>query len=138
MSGRPTACASAPCRCPTRAGRESRWTLDVWDFGGQLEYRATQRFYLTDRSLFLLVWNSRARAADGKVTAWLDAITARAPGAPILLVATHGDEDSPATLPHDLPGRYPGIAAVAPSTPARGWASASCATPLPATPPPCP
>ena len=86
--------------------------LDVWDFGGQLEYRATQRFYLTDRSLFLLVWNSRARAADGKVTAWLDAITARAPDAPILLVATHGDENSPATLPHDLPDRYPGIAAV--------------------------
>ena len=85
--------------------------LDVWDFGGQLEYRATQRFYLTDRSLFLLVWNARARAADGKVTAWLDAITARAPGAPVLLVATHGDEDSPATLPHDLFGRYPGIAA---------------------------
>ena len=86
--------------------------LDVWDFGGQLEYRATQRFYLTDRSLFLLVWNSRARAADGKVTAWLDAITARAPGAPVLVVATHGDEDSPATLPHDLRDRYPGIAAV--------------------------
>ena len=86
--------------------------LDVWDFGGQLEYRATQRFYLTDRSLFLLIWNSRARAADGKVTAWLDVITARAPDAPILLVATHGDEGSPATLPHDLPDRYPGIAAV--------------------------
>ena len=77
-----------------------------------LEYRATQRLYLTDRSLFLLVWNSRARAADGKVTAWLDAITARAPSAPILLVATHGDEGSPATLPHDLPDRYPAIAAV--------------------------
>jgi hypothetical protein len=86
--------------------------LDVWDFGGQLEYRATQRFYLTDRSLFLLVWNSRARAADGKVTAWLDAIAARAPDAPILLVATHGDENSPATLPHDLADRYPGIVAV--------------------------
>ena len=84
----------------------------MWDFGGQLEYRATQRFYLTDRSLFVLVWNSRARAADGKVTAWLDAITARAPEAPIILVATHGSEDSPATLPHDLPDRYPGIAEI--------------------------
>ena len=86
--------------------------LDVWDFGGQLEYRATQRFYLTDRSLFLLVWNSRARAADGKVTAWLDAITARAPDAPIVVVATHSDENSPATLPNDLPARYPGITTV--------------------------
>jgi internalin A len=85
--------------------------LDVWDFGGQLEYRATQRFYLTDRSLFLLVWNSRARAADGKITAWLDAVTARAPGSPILLVATHGDEHSPATLPGDLAEKYPNILA---------------------------
>jgi internalin A len=101
---------SLPVSHPGRPG--VTMALDVWDFGGQLEYRATQRFYLTDRSLFVLVWNSRARAADGKVTAWLDAITARAPGAPILLVATHGDEHSPATLPHDLPGRYPGIAAV--------------------------
>jgi small GTP-binding protein len=101
---------SLPLPHPDRPG--VTMDLDVWDFGGQLEYRATQRFYLTDRSLFLLIWNSRARAADGKVTAWLDVITARAPDAPIVLVATHGDEGSPATLPHDLPDRYPGIAAV--------------------------
>jgi len=101
---------SLPLSHPSRPG--VTMNLDVWDFGGQLEYRATQRFYLTDRSLFLLIWNSRARAGDGKVTAWLDVITARAPGAPILLVATHGDENSPATLPHDLPDRYPGIAEV--------------------------
>jgi len=99
---------SLPLSHPVRPG--VTMDLDVWDFGGQLEYRATQRFYLTDRSLFLLVWNSRARAADGKVTAWLDVITARAPDAPILLIATHGDENSPATLPHDLPVRYPSIA----------------------------
>jgi len=102
--------SSVPVIHPERPG--VTMDLDVWDFGGQLEYRATQRLYLTDRSLFLLVWNSRARAADGKVTAWLDAITARAPDAPILLVATHGDENSPAALPHDLQARYPGIAAV--------------------------
>ena len=101
---------SLPLPHPGRPG--VMMELDVWDFGGQLEYRATQRFYLTDRSLFLLVWNSRARAADGKVTAWLDAITARSPDAPVLLVATHGGENSPATLPHDLSARYPGIAGV--------------------------
>jgi len=83
--------------------------LRMWDFGGQLEYRATQRFYLTDRSLFVLVWNSRARWRDGKVTAWLDVIAARAPHSPVLIVATHGDEPSAATLPSDLPERYPQI-----------------------------
>jgi len=83
--------------------------LHVWDFGGQLEYRATQRFYLTDRSLFLLVWNSRARWQDGKVIAWLDVIAARAPKSPVLVVATHGDEPSAATLPSDLQSRYPQV-----------------------------
>lgn len=88
---------------------EVEMALDMWDFGGQLEYRATQRFYLTDRSLFVLVWNSRARWPDGKITAWLDVITARAPRSPILIVATHGDEHSPATLPGDLAAAYPRI-----------------------------
>ena len=86
--------------------------LDMWDFGGQLEYRATQRMYLTDRSLFILVWNARARAADGKVVPWLNVITARAPASPIIVVATHGDEHSPATLPENLRDRYRQIVAV--------------------------
>lgn len=44
--------------------------------------------------------------------AWLDAVTARAPESPILIVATHGAEDSPATLPRDLRSRYPRIVGV--------------------------
>ena len=111
--------------------------LDVWDFGGQLEYRATQRFYLTDRFLFLLVWNARARAGDGKVTAWLDAITARAPDTPILLVATHGDENSQPRSRTICPTATRESPPSAPSTPERGSASVSCATLLPARPPPC-
>ena len=83
--------------------------LSVWDFGGQLEYRATQRFYLTDRSLFVLVWNARARWRDGKLPAWLDVITARAPHSPVLIVGTHADDASAATLPQDLAERYPQI-----------------------------
>ena len=83
--------------------------LNIWDFGGQLEYRATQRLYLTDRSLFLLVWNARTRWQDGKVIAWLDAITARAPHSPVIVVATHCDDPSPAVLPEDLRERYPQI-----------------------------
>jgi len=84
-------------------------SLTLWDFGGQLEYRATQRFYLTDRSLFVLVWNSRTRWRDGKILAWLDVITARAPESPIILVATRGDEPSVAVLPENLDTRYPRV-----------------------------
>jgi internalin A len=95
---------------PTEPGVVMELTL--WDFGGQLEYRATQRFYLSDRSLFILVWNARARWRDGKLLAWLDVITARAPQSPILVVATHGDEPSAATLPDDLRERYPRVKGV--------------------------
>ena len=33
--------------------------LNTWDFGGQDIYHATHQFYLTDNSIFLLVWNAR-------------------------------------------------------------------------------
>ena len=68
--------------------------LAAWDFGGQLEYRATQRFYLSDRSLFVLVWRTRLgwRADGGRIQAWLGALASAAPNAPVLIVATHCDE----------------------------------------------
>jgi internalin A len=86
--------------------------LTVWDFGGQLEYRATQRFYLTDRSLFILAWNARARWRDGRVISWLDVIASRAPYSPVLIVATHIDEATAASLPASLNHRFPQIAGI--------------------------
>jgi internalin A len=91
---------------------EVRMRISTWDFGGQLEYRATQRFYLTERSLFVLVWNARARWRDGKLLAWLDSITARAPQAPVLVVATHVDDASAALLPDDLRSTYPSVVGI--------------------------
>jgi internalin A len=63
--------------------------LSAWDFGGQEIYHATHQFFLTNRSLFLLLWNSRHGWEQGKLRYWLDIITARAPESPIILVATH-------------------------------------------------
>jgi internalin A len=98
---------------PARADRQMQ--LNVWDFGGQLEYRATQRFYLTDRSLFVLVFSSRrgSRSTGGRVEEWLQAITAVAPSSPLVVVATHSSE-FPADLDEaDLRRRHPRIAAIA-------------------------
>ncbi|MER7503003.1 COR domain-containing protein [Nonomuraea pusilla] len=84
--------------------------LNLWDFGGQLEYRATQRFYLTDRSLFLLVWNSRRGwRVGGQVEEWLQAITNVAPSSPIVIVATHCTESVADLDEADLRRRYPRI-----------------------------
>lgn len=87
-----------------------RMSLNVWDFGGQLEYRATQRFYLTDRSLFLLVWNCRRGwRVGGQVEAWLQAITSVAPTSPIIVVGTHCNESVADLDENDLYRRYPRI-----------------------------
>lgn len=85
--------------------------LSVWDFGGQEVYHATHQFFLTDRSLFLVVWDTNQGYENSRLPYWLDTVTARAPGAPILLVATHGAQ-RPADLPLDeLQARFPAIVA---------------------------
>jgi internalin A len=83
--------------------------LSAWDFGGQQIYHATHQFFLTNRSLFLLLWSSRAGWEQGKLRYWLDIITARAPESPIVLVATHVG-DRPVDLPlYELQQEYPRI-----------------------------
>ncbi|OLF12412.1 hypothetical protein BLA60_09370 [Actinophytocola xinjiangensis] len=86
-----------------------RMGLSAWDFGGQQIYHATHQFFLTNRSLFLLLWNSRLGWEQGKLRYWLDIIIARAPESPVVLVATHLD-DRPVDLPlYELRQEYPNI-----------------------------
>lgn len=83
--------------------------LKTWDFGGQEIYHATHQFFLTNRSLFLLVWNARHGYEQGRLYYWLNTIQAKAPDSPILLVATHIDERD-ADLPlKDFRSKYPQI-----------------------------
>ncbi len=70
-------------------------TLNTWDFGGQDIYRATHQFFLTKRSLYLVVWNARLGGEQGRLDYWLSAIRALAPDASVFLVATHIDERAP-------------------------------------------
>src|SRR5439155_6516704 len=75
---------------PELAGTEI--TLNTWDFGGQHIYHATHQFFLTKRLLYLVVWNARLGAEQGRLGFWLDTIRALAPECPVMLVATHIDE----------------------------------------------
>ncbi|KAG4071917.1 hypothetical protein HA402_006078 [Bradysia odoriphaga] len=65
----------------------------TWDFGGQKEYYTTHQYFLSKRSLYLVVW----RISDGKqgltaILQWLSNIQARAPNSPVIIVGTHYDE----------------------------------------------
>ncbi|CAH1175605.1 unnamed protein product [Phaedon cochleariae] len=64
----------------------------TWDFGGQKEYYATHQYFLSKRSLYLVVW----KIPDGhrginEILQWLVNIQARAPNSPVLIVGTHYD-----------------------------------------------
>ena len=96
-----------PLSHPERKGVTMQ--LNTWDFGGQQIYHATYQFFLTTRSLYLVVWNARQGFEQGKLHYWLDTLQARAPESPVLLVATV-TEDRPADLPlTDLQKKYPQI-----------------------------
>jgi len=51
---------------------------------GQQIYHATHQFFLTERSLYMVAWNARLGAEQGKLHYWLDTIKALAPKAPVL------------------------------------------------------
>ena len=65
--------------------------LNVWDFGGQEMMRGTHRFFLTARSLYLLVLEDR-REDDRSIHDWLKTIRNRGADSPILVVINKSDE----------------------------------------------
>lgn len=70
----------------------------TWDFGGQREYYATHQYFLSKRSLYLVVW----KISDGakgiqEILQWLVNIQARAPNSPVIIVGTHYDLGPPST-----------------------------------------
>ena len=65
---------------------EREFTLNIWDFGGQEVYHATHQFFLTQRSLYLLVWDSRKDTRQSGFDYWLNIIRLLGNNSPVLLV----------------------------------------------------
>lgn len=84
-------------------------TLSTWDFGGQDIYHATHQFFMSNRSLFILLWNARTGEDESRVRHWLENIKARAPDSPIILVATHTDEHPANIAFRELKKEFPGL-----------------------------
>jgi internalin A len=64
--------------------------LNIWDFGGQEIMRGTHRFFLTERSLYLLVLEDR-REDDRSIYEWLDIIAQRGGASPVVVVINKCD-----------------------------------------------
>ena len=65
--------------------------LNVWDFGGQEMLRGTHRFFLTERSLYLLLLDDR-RPDDRTYEGLLKAIRNCGGDSPILVAINKSDE----------------------------------------------
>ncbi|MET0648784.1 MAG: COR domain-containing protein [Pyrinomonadaceae bacterium] len=67
---------------PMQDGREFR--VNIWDFGGQEIYHATHQFFLTKRSLYVLVADTRKE--DTNFYYWLNIVEMLSGGSPLLIV----------------------------------------------------
>ena len=85
-------------------------TFSAWDFAGQSVYYNTHQFFLTNRSIYLLLWNMRLGFEHAGLDFWLSSVTCHAPNAPVFVIGTHSDLISRFTLPVDsLKKRFPQI-----------------------------
>jgi internalin A len=60
--------------------------LNVWDFGGQEIMHATHQFFLTERSLYLLVLSGREGVEDVDAEYWLKLIQSFGGNSPVIIV----------------------------------------------------
>jgi internalin A len=60
--------------------------LNVWDFGGQEIMHATHQFFLTERSLYLLVLSGREGVEDADAEYWLKLIQSFGGNSPVVVV----------------------------------------------------
>ena len=67
--------------------------FSIWDFAGQQEYYATHQCFLSQHSLYLLLFNlSDGDAGVQELMPWLNNIALRAPHACVIIIGTHLDE----------------------------------------------
>src|SRR5581483_10433731 len=83
--------------------------LNVWDFGGQEIMHATHQFFLTRRSLYLLVLSGREGSADQDAEYWLKMIESFSGESPVLVVLNKQREHPCEVNQRQLQGKYPFI-----------------------------
>jgi internalin A len=81
---------------PTQGIQITKWSLklngtedvrlNIWDFGGQEIMHATHQFFLTERSLYLLVLNGRQGHEDADAEYWLNLIQSFGKDSPVIIV----------------------------------------------------
>jgi len=93
-------------------GNGRRFRLNVWDFGGQEIYHATHQFFLTRRSLYLLVDDTRKdhkSVSDEGFKYWLELIDVFGGHSPVLIFQNEKAGRSKAIDIGGIKGRYDNV-----------------------------
>jgi Leucine-rich repeat (LRR) protein len=99
----------------TRGIEIVRWTfpmendrsfrVSIWDFGGQEIYHATHQFFLTKRSLYLLVADTRREDTDFYY--WLNVIDLLSDNSPLLVIKNEKQDRSREINENQYRGQFP-------------------------------
>jgi len=80
--------------------------LNIWDFGGQEIMHATHQFFLTKRSLYILVLDARQGEQESRVEYWLKLIQSFGGDSPIIIAINKTDEHPLDINKRGLKGKY--------------------------------
>jgi internalin A len=83
--------------------------LNLWDFGGQEIMHATHQFFLSKRSLYLLVIDCRQSETQNQIEYWLQIITSFGGDSPIILVGNQCDHQPLDLDQRGLKDKYPNL-----------------------------
>ncbi|WP_353570685.1 COR domain-containing protein [Candidatus Albibeggiatoa sp. nov. BB20] len=83
--------------------------LNVWDFGGQEIMHATHQFFLTKRSLYILILDARQGETDSRLEYWLKMIQTYGANSPILIAVNKTDQHRLKLNKKFLQEKYPSI-----------------------------
>ena len=87
--------------------------INLWDFGGQEIYHATHQFFLTKRSLYLLVADTRQDNTDFNY--WLEVVELLTEASPTLIIKNE-KQDRPCQInENQLRGRFPNLEKILPT-----------------------
>jgi internalin A len=87
--------------------------INLWDFGGQEIYKATHKFFLTKRSLYLLVADDRKDNTN--FNDWLEVVELLSDASPTLIVKNEKEERSCQINENQLRGRFPNLEKILPT-----------------------
>jgi internalin A len=90
--------------------------LNLWDFGGQRVMHSSHQFFLTKRSLYLLVIDNRKNEQQNRVEYWLKLIETYGGDSPVIIIGNCTDEHPLQVKERTLRKKYPQIKKVIPTS----------------------